>query len=905
MSLWSRLFRTFRSERHIEEIEEELQYHLAMKAQDGLDPRAARVRFGNPSRLKEDTRAQGALVWLESLLRDARYGFRQLRRTPILTLAVVLSLALGIGANSAIFSLVDAALLKPLPVKDPQALRLLEWSTNQGWPGDLCLWLTGDTTGSPTGPLRGSSIAPRVYRRLAAHPQGFASLIGFSDPGMVGVAFGSRPAEQFQLEYVSANFFESLGVPPRLGRAFSAEDDRVGQPPLVLISDRLWRSRFGGREDVFGQRLRINNVPVQIVGVAPPGFFGLRIGDWVDLYAPLAAQVALSPRVKLDKSLGEADTYWWVRLMGRLKPDISEQHAIGQVSALFRNLVVPEGATIPPGKIPKLITGPGSRGFDPIGTDKAQALWILLLLVGLILLIVCANVANLLLSRAVVRRRESAVCLALGAGRFRLLRQYLVESITLAVAGGVLGLFLSHVLAEAIHSFIRADLNIGGFDLHIDVRILGYTALISLLTVLLFGLAPAWQLARAGVNDALKAHGRTFAVGRLRLPRVLVVLQIGLSLTVLIAAGLLGRSLTNLETMDIGFDRSNLIYVSVNPWSAGYKPEQVPQYIDRLRERLAAIPGVLKVAGIQERPLSGGSNMTTVNIPGQPYREDDAHGVLINSVSDGLFETLGIPLLAGRTFRPGDMVSKSDAVIVDELFARRFFPRQNPLGQQFGTGPKTTERYRIVGVVRNSRYSSLREAPHPTMYFPSSTQLWPGFNLNFVIRSGIPTRQLAAGIRRAAAAVDPSVPVIEIKTQTALIDHLLLTDRLLSILSSAFGILALVLSAIGLIGLLAYVVARRTNEIGIRMALGASQSNVVHLILKDSLWLVGAGIAAGLPGAYLVGRLLKHTLFHLQPADPLTAVLSLGILGVVAALATWLPARRAARIDPMTALREE
>lgn len=297
--------------------------------------------------------------------------------------------------------------------------------------------------------------------------------------------------------------------------------------------------------------------------------------------------------------------------------------------------------------------------------------------------------------------------------------------------------------------------------------------------------------------------------------------------------------------------------------------------------------------------------MTTVNIPGQPYREDDAHGVLINSVSDGLFETLGIPLLAGRTFRPGDMVSKSDAVIVDELFARRFFPRQNPLGQQFGTGPKTTERYRIVGVVRNSRYSSLREAPHPTMYFPSSTQLWPGFNLNFVIRSGIPTRQLAGGIRRAAAAVDPSVPVIEIKTQTALIDHLLLTDRLLSILSSAFGILALVLSAIGLIGLLAYVVARRTNEIGIRMALGASQSNVVHLILKDSLWLVGAGIAAGLPGAYLVGRLLKHTLFHLQPADPLTAVLSLGILGVVAALATWLPARRAARIDPMTALREE
>jgi len=905
MSLWSRLSRTFHPGTHPEEIEEELQYHLAMKEQDGCDPREARVRFGNPSRLKEDTRAQGVLVWLESLFRDFRYGLRQLRRSHTLTLVIVLSLALGIGANSAIFRLVHAALLKPLPVKNPQSLRLVEWSSSQGWPGELCHMLTGDTTGPPTGPLQGSSIAPRMYRQLAAEQHGFASLIGFSDPDMAGVAFGGRPAEQFQLEYVSANFFEGLSVLPRLGRSFSNMDDRVGEPPLVVISDRFWRSRFGGREDVLGQTLCINNVPAQIIGVAPPGFFGLQIGEWVDLYAPLAAQAALSPRVKLDKSLGEGDTYWWVRQIGRLKPEISEAQAIQETSALFERLVVPEGAKIPLGKVPKLVTGPGSRGFDPMGTDKAQALWILLLLVGLILLIVCANVANLLLSRAIVRQRESAVCLALGAGRFRLLRQYLIESLTLAAAGGLLGLFLSRVLAEAIHSFIRTALNIGGFDLHVDTHMLGYTALVSLVTVLLFGLAPAWQLARASVNDALKAHGRTFAIGRLRLPRALVVLQIGLSLTVLIAAGLLGRSLTNLESMDIGFDRNNLVYVTVNPWSAGYKPEQVPQYLDRFRERLAAIPGVLKVAGTQERPLSGGSNMASVNIPGQTYRADDAHGVLMNSVSDGLFETLGIPLLAGRTFQPGDMVPKSDAVIVDELFARRFYPNQNPLGRQFGTGPKPTEQYRIIGVVKNSRYNSLREAAHPTMYFPSSTQLWPGFSLNFVIRSGVATRQLAAAIRRAAAAVDPSVPVIEIKTQTALIDHLLLTERLLSILSSAFGILALILAAIGLVGLLAYAVARRTNEIGIRMALGASQGNVVYLVLKDSLWLVGCGIAAGLPGAFLVGRLLKHTLFHLQPLDPSTTAFSLVILTAVAALATWLPARRAARIDPMTALREE
>jgi len=905
MSLWSKLFRTFRPGNHTADIEEELNYHLAMKEQEGSDPRAARVKFGNVSLMKEDTRAQGILVWLECLLRDLRYGLRQLCRTPALTLVVVFSLALGIGANSAIFSLVDAALLKPLPVRNPEALRVIEWSSDRGWPEDLCHMLTGDSNGGPDGPLRGSSIAPRIYRELAAKQEGFAALIGFSDPDLSGVAFGSRAAEQIQLQYVSVNFFQELGRLPQLGRTFSASDDRAGAPPVAIISDRLWRSRFAGQENVLGQTLRVNSIPVQIIGVASPGFFGVQIGEWVDLYTPLSALDALSPRVKLDKLLSEADTYWWVRQAGRLKPGINEGQAIQQASALFQHLVVPENIRVSPGKVPKLVASQGERGFDPVGTDKARALWILLLLVGLILLIVCANVANLLLSRAVVRQRESAVCLALGAGRFRLIRQYLVESLILALAGGALGLFLSHVLAEGIHSFIRSNLNIGGFDLHVDGRILFYTAGLSLVTVLLFGLAPAWQLVRTSVNDALKAHGRTFAAGRLRMPRMLVVLQIGLSLVVLIAAGLLGRSLTNLKTTDIGFNRENLIYVTVNPWSAGYKPEQVPQYSDRFRASLAAIPGVLKVAAIQERPLSGGANATSVNIPGQVFREDDAHAVLINSVSDGLFETLEIPLLAGRTFRAGDLSPKSDAVIVDNRFVERFYSRRNPLGEQFGSGPKPTEQYRIVGVVKNSSYNTLREAPHPVMYRPSSTALWPGFNLNFVIRSNADTRQLAGTIRRYAAAIDPSVPVIEIKTQTALIDHLLLTDRLLSILSSAFGMLALILSAIGLIGLLVYAVARRTNEIGVRMALGASQGDVERLVLGDSFRLVAAGICVGLPGAYLIGRLLKHTLFNLQPADPVTAGLSLAILATVAALSAWLPAHRAAHIDPIVALREE
>jgi predicted permease len=904
MSFWSRVVRTFRSSRYDDEVDEEFQYHLAMKQREGYDPRSARLRFGNTASLKEETRAQGIVTWLESLVRDTRYGLRQLSKSPTLSLVVIFSLALGIGANSAIFTLVDAALLKSLPVKDPHALRVIQWE-NKGWPEALCNSLTGDTEGDPNGQMQGSSIASRIYRELVRQQSGFASLIGFSDGDMVGVATRNRPAEQLKLQYVSANFFDGLGVSPRLGRAFSAEDDRVGQPPLVIISERFWRKWFGGRDDVLGQVLRVNNVPVEIIGVAKPGFFGVQIGEWVDLYAPLAAQAALSPRMRLNQSFGQTDSYWSVRLMARIKPEIREADATQRLSAQFQGLVVPPGVHIAQDKIPKLISSPGQRGFDPVGTDKAQALWILLLLVGLVLLIVCANVANLLLSRAVARQRESAVCLALGAPRLRLLRQYLIESVALAAVGGFAGLFLSHVLADAIHSFIRADLGIGGFDLHVGSRILAFTSAVSVATALLFGVAPAWQLVKASVNDALKANSRTVMRGRLKLPRALVVVQIGLSFTVLIAAGLLGRSLTNLKAMDIGFDRENLIYVSVNPWFAGYKPEQISPYVDRVRSRLASLPGLSRVAVIEERPLSGNANITMLNIPGRTSSQSDENAVLVNNVSEGLFETLRIPLIAGRTFDSGDMRKDSDALIVDESFVRRFFPRQNALGQSAGTGPRPEEQYRIVGVVKNSRYNTLRQATRPAMYRPSATATGPGSDINFVIRAAFDTRRLAPSIRQTISEVDPSVPIVEIKTQTALIDHLLLVERLLSILSSAFGVLALGLSAVGLIGLLGYTVARRTNEIGVRMALGASKSDVVRLVLKDSLIMLIIGIAVGIPGAFLVGRLLKDTLFNLKASDPVTAGLSIAILATVAAAATWVPASRAVRIDPMMALREE
>jgi predicted permease len=747
MSWWSKLVRTIRPGHHDEEIEEELNYHLAMKEREGVDPRTARLRLGNPARLKEETRAQGILTWLESAMRDVSYGWRQLRRTPMVTLVVVLTLALGIGANSAIFSLVDAALLKRLPVKDAGSLRLIEWTTQHGWPDPLCNNLTGDWSGDPNAKIRGSSIAPRIYRKLASQQSGFSSLIGFSDgDGTVAVSVKGRPAEQLKLQYVSANFFQGLGVASRLGRTFSQDEDRVGQAAVVVISERLWHSHFGGRESVLGQVLRVNNVPVQIICVAPRGFLGVRIGIWEDLYAPLAAQAALSPRARLDQAWGEVDGYWWVRMMGRPKPDVSEPQAIQQLSTLFRRLVVPEGLRIDEGKIPRLVTLPGERGFDPISRDHARALWIILLLVSLILLIVCANVANLLLARAVARQRESAVCLALGAARLRLLRQYLIESLTLAAAGGLAGFCLSYLLAQAIQSFVRTDLHIGDFDLAIDARLLSFTLLVALATALLFGLAPAWQLTRANVHDALKANNRNVTTGRLALPRVLVAIQIGMSFTILMTAGLLGRSLTKLKAVDIGFNRQNLVYASFDPWAAGYGPDQVHRYAERLGLKLAGIPGVARLGMIEERPLSGNSNGTVINIPGKPYKQDPAQTALVNHIGDGLVETLGIRLLAGRVFDAGDMHADADAVVVDELFVQTFYPHQNPLGQQFGTGPKLTKQYRIIGVVKNSRYYSLREAA-PVMFQPLFAGDRPGWPLSFAIRSRADTRQLAPAIR--------------------------------------------------------------------------------------------------------------------------------------------------------------
>ncbi len=902
MGMWSRIRKTLRGGRHSAEIQEELQFHLYMDVAGGYDQREARMRLGSVTRIQEETRAMGIIEWLDSALQDAGYGLRQLRKTPALVAAVVLSLAIGVGANTAIFSLVDAAILRPLPVKDPDALRILEW-TNKGFPEGVQN-VNGDVVPLSGDRFQGSSVGANLYRRLAHEQTVFEALIGIADANLVALAVDASPAEQVSIQYVSGNFFQGLGTLPFIGRPFRDGEDRVGHEPVVIVSHRFWTQRLAGRSDGLDRSVRVNNVPARVVGVAPPGFFGLRAGLWTDVYAPLAMRAAFVPSGSDGTARGEDDRDWWVRQVGRLKPGIPEAAARAQIAALFRNLAVPEGVKIEPQRIPELITLPGRRGFNALNPRDAGALWVLMLLVGVLLLIVCTNVANLLLSRSVGRQRESAVRLALGATRTRLFRQHLIESGVLALMGGAAGLALGYALAQAIHLLFQTGRDASSaFDLHLDPRVLAYTGALAILTALLFGLAPAVLAARADLGDALKAQTRSVMAGRLRLPRLLVSIQIALCLTALVAAGLLGRTLENLKLVDVGFDRENLTYASVNPWQAGYSPERVGAYADRVREELARLPGVLGVSPIQVRLLQGGGQVSRVNIPGRPD-QTGSNNVHVNRVGEGLFETLRVPLVAGRPIERRDIRADAEAVVVDQLFARRFFPNQNPLGHRFGYG-RENNRYEIVGVVRDSRYNSLRADAVPVIYQPYFPGELKGRTIHFAIRTTMDSARLTEAVRRAVASVDPTVPLTEFHTQTGLIDRLLRTERLLGFVSGAFGLVALTLAAIVLGGLVAYAVARRTNEIGVRMALGAGAGDVVRAVLRDSLGMVGAGILIGLPCAYTVARLLRTALFRLEPMDPWTTVLSFFALLAVALVAAWVPARRAARIDPMAALREE
>jgi predicted permease len=903
MGAWSRFTRTLFGGSHREEIREELEFHLAMDVHEGRGPRDARLRLGNTTRIVEDTRAMGVVAWLESVGQDLRYGWRQLRHAPRLTAAVVLSLAIGLGANTAIATLVDAAILRPLPLPDAGELQVVEW-TNAGWPaGSSPIRVRGRMQRIEGGRMRGTSVSEPLYRAFAAEQTAFNALIGVGSPrGPLSVSRGGAPAEQLNARYVSANLFAALGVRLVRGRPFLNEEDRTGAAPVAIVSHRFWTSHLGGDAGALERPVRINNTLVPIVGVAPPGFFGLTVGEWVDVYVPLASRDVIEPFDPLPP--GGASNFWWVRLMARSKPGGPDPGALTEASRLLRSLA--SGTADETGL--ELATRSGRRGFEPGAPAERRALGILMLLVGVLLLIVCANVANLLLSRSVHRQHESAVRLALGAGRIRLFRQHLVESGMFAALGGAVGVGLGYVLAQALHQVFQAGTAPGSaFSLRLDLRILGFSAALAIFTALLFGLAPSLRAMRADVHGALATHGRSVVGGRLRLPKLLVAIQFALCLAALVAAGLLGRTLQNLGSTDVGFDAEGLSYATVNPVQAGQPRDRIASYLARLEDAFAAIPGVVAVGTLKDRMLQGGGSFNVASTPdGPPPRLDGISGpnpdamVIENLVGSDLLETLRVPILSGRAFTALDLQMSRRVALVDEVFAARFFPGQDPIGRSFTWSGASID---VIGVVRTTRQMGLRQDAMPTVYLPMGPEDVDG-PVYFAIRAGLPPEQLAAAVRQAAKSVDSTVPVTEFHTQEALIDRMLRTERLLALVSVAFSVIAVTLAAIGLGGLLAYAVARRTNELGIRMTLGASARDLSHLVMRDALSMLAAGVLLGLPVAYLVARYLQASLFDLQPADPLIAALSLASLTAVALIAAWLPAHRAARISPVDALRE-
>jgi predicted permease len=928
----------WRRNRMLKELEEDIREHIERETQDnierGMTPEEARHaamrKFGNVTRVKEDVREAWGFVWLEQLLQDLRYGARMLRRSPGFTAVAVITLALGIGANTAIFSFVDAVLLRALPVAQQEQLVVFQW-TAHAKPKFIGRSDYGDCAME-------CSLSGPFYETVRAQAKSFSGVAGFAGPLEMDLS-GNGAASIAQGEYVSGDYFSTLGVKMMLGRPLGREDDSRSATPAIVLSYSYWQRAFGGDRSAIGRMVRLNNTEVVIAGVAEAQFKSLTPGKTQDFFLPFA----LSDRVK-SEWWGNNDRYsdpatFWVLIVGRLKAGVSIAQAQEEASALFRNEMV-HGAKpfLKEADEPAIRLAPAAQGLNGETRLIAPMLYVITAAVGLVLLIACANVAGLMLARAAKRQKEMAVRSALGAGRRRIVRQLLTESVLLSMLGGALGALVAVWGVRAISSGFGEGFP---YVVGLDWRVLAFTIGVTLATGILFGLAPARSGARAELTAGLKENelyvGRkgTRLARRLRLGDALVMAQVGLSVVVLTGAGLLVRTLHNLHELNPGFDTRSILLFGINPIIAGYKDEQSAQLYSDLRERFAALPGVVSASYSENTLLNGGWSGFDVHLDGAPPNTNVRTAVL--PVGLNFFSTMGIPVLAGRTFVPADFatasatngaikaaeernragggtagrVSQAQAapvpVIINEAFARKFFAKEDPVGRHVGNAEHEDEPvhvpkqgYLIVGVAGNTKYDDLRGELKPTMYLPLV-----GNSAHFELRTAGNPTALVGLVRDIVSRADKNLPLFEVRTQTEQIEESLFQERTMTRLSSFFGLLALVLACIGLYGLLSYDVAKRTKEVGIRMALGAERNDVLLLVARRGIALVVAGAAVGIGVALGVTRFLANMLFNVQANDPATIAGVAVLLGLVAFAACWIPARRAMRTDPMVALRYE
>jgi predicted permease len=827
---------------------------------------------------------------MRTLYQDMRYGLRQLRKSPGFTVVAVLSLALGIGANTAIFSMINGILYKSLPVRNPHELRLINWTCHRL---QRTFRIVGNFGLINSHKAYCGSFPYPAYRDFAEQARGFSDIFAFSyfeDPVTIstgGVASLANP------QTVSGNFFKGYGTRVLIGRPITPDDDCPGAPPVAVLTYPFWRRIYGLDPNVLGQTITVLNTGFTIIGVLPRNYVGPLAGERrTDFYVPMMAQ----PRLFRECEWLDSYDAWWVQMMGRLAPGANEAQVQASLERPFSHILSRSKAEI---DRPGIFLQKGRYGLLVKRRETAQPLWYLMGAVGLVLLIACTNLAGLLLARGAARQHEMAVRAAMGAGRWRLIRQSLTESMILSLAGVCLGLVFSLWIRAALTGLVIDPSKNQHFNLQVDTNVLMFALAAGVVTTLLFGLFPALRTGNTNPSAGLKDSGSR-SVPRLRLGKVLVTAQVGLSVILVVAGGLLCRTLINLYRMDPGFDTENLLLLRIRPDESLSPPEykDTEGFYHTMRQKIAGIPGVRSVALSSLPLLRGVLRSSDISIPGHPDAE--SRESLRLTVSDGYFATMGIDLLHGRDFRATDTEDSQRIAIVNEAFGRSFFPDESPLDQFIMVGG---EQCQIVGLCSNQKYQGLRESISPILYMAYTQDRW--LSITYMIRSVIPPMSLIPAVRKAVADIDRNLPLEGMTTQKLLLKKSVAMERLYALLCGSLALLALLLSCIGLYGIMAYNVARRTGEIGIRMALGAQPRDVAWPILREALTLAAIGVAIGLPAALALVGLIRSIFYGIEPHDPLTTIGAAVLMVAVAALAAWIPARRAARVDPMVALRYE
>jgi putative ABC transport system permease protein len=881
-------------------LDEELNTHLALlfdqNIERGMSPeaarRAAKLSLGGADQIQQSVRDQRALPLLDTFVQDLRFALRILRKTPLITGIALLSLALGIGANTAIFSLIDAVMLRMLPVQNPGQLVQIKFHSPD----------SANPRGTVTNP---------IWEQVRDHQDAFAGVFAWG-PTTFDLATGGE-VNNIHGIYASGDYFSVLGVRPAAGRLLAASDDVRRCSGVAVLGYGYWQAHYAGAQSAVGSLIRLNGHSFPIVGVAQQGFFGTGVGEKLDVALPICSEATLAGK---DSMLDVRDD-WWLLMMGRLKPGMTVEQADARMKVLSGPLF---GAVVPqdwPAKYQDTFrkytfltipAGTGTPGFSGLRQQYSQPLEILMFVVGLVLLIACANIASLLLARSAARQKEIAVRLSLGASRMRLIRQVLTESIVLSGAGAILGVLFARWGSALLVRFVSTQQNQVFLDLKMDGRVLAFTIAITVLCSLLFGILPALRSTRVDAMSAMK-EGQPQATGgrwHSSAARWIVAAQVALSLILLIGTGLFIRTFTNLITLDAGFDRNKVLLVETNVHNAGLPASALEPLYGEMLMKLQALPGVISASQCWMEPLSGREWNEDVTVPGYQPPSGVEPLVYLNWVTPGYFSTMRTSLLEGRVFDARDSATSTRVTVVNQLLAQTYFPGQNPISKHISFGEKGMQALEIVGVVQNAKYDSLDQDFLSTAYFPLAQMAVAdvGEETAFEIRTAMKPGALIPAVRDAMGSVN-KLASLQVTTLKQEADDSVLQEHLMAVLSGFFGGLALLLTAIGLYGVMAYVVTQRTHEIGIRMALGAQQGSILRLVIRDAATVLAAGIAAGLLGSIWITRLVRQLLFGLTPNDPSTLALAVAALVAVALVATYVPARRAMRVDPMIALRYE